>query len=47
MSGEGVPPAIRPRTAAALLVGNELLTGKIGDQNLAVLARALRAGPAP
>ncbi len=31
------------RTAAALLVGNELLTGKIGDENLAVLARALRA----
>ena len=35
-------PALR-RTAAALLVGNELLTGKIGDENLAVLARALRA----
>lgn len=39
--GGGATP--RPRTAAALLVGNELLTGKIGDQNLAVLARALRA----
>lgn len=43
MSGEGAPATSRPRTAAALLVGNELLTGKIGDQNLAVLARALRA----
>jgi molybdenum cofactor synthesis domain-containing protein len=31
------------RSAAALLVGNELLTGKIGDENLAVLAKALRA----
>jgi molybdenum cofactor synthesis domain-containing protein len=41
-AGEAARPA-RRRTAAALLVGNELLTGKIGDQNLAVLARALRA----
>jgi molybdenum cofactor synthesis domain-containing protein len=37
----GAPP--HRRTAAALLVGNELLSGKIGDENLPVLARALRA----
>ena len=30
-----------PRTAAALIIGNELLTGKIEDANLAVLARRL------
>ena len=30
-----------PRTAAALIIGNELLTGKIQDRNLAVLAREL------
>ncbi len=30
-----------PRTAAALIIGNELLTGKIQDLNLAVLAREL------
>lgn len=30
------------RTAAALVIGNELLTGKIQDQNVVVLARALR-----
>jgi molybdenum cofactor synthesis domain-containing protein len=30
------------RTAAALISGNELLSGKIADQNLVVLARALR-----
>ncbi len=30
-----------PRTAAALVIGNELLTGKIQDRNVAVLAREL------
>ncbi|MEZ4300700.1 MAG: molybdopterin-binding protein [Polyangiaceae bacterium] len=31
------------RTAAALVIGNELLTGKIHDQNIVVLARTLRS----
>ncbi len=31
------------RTAAALVIGNELLTGKIQDQNVLVLARTLRS----
>lgn len=31
----------RPRTAAALIIGNELLTGKIQDRNVSVLAREL------
>lgn len=31
------------RTAAALVIGTELLTGKIEDQNLVVLARELRS----
>jgi molybdenum cofactor synthesis domain-containing protein len=31
------------RTAAALIIGNELLSGKIADANLVVLARALRS----
>ncbi|MDA8018525.1 MAG: molybdopterin-binding protein [Thermoanaerobaculia bacterium] len=31
----------RPRTAAALIIGNELLTGKIQDRNIPVLAREL------
>jgi len=31
----------RPRTAAALIIGNELLTGKVRDENVAVLAKAL------
>ncbi|MEM6786336.1 MAG: molybdopterin-binding protein [Myxococcota bacterium] len=35
------PPAI-PR-AAALIIGNELLSGKIADANVVVLARTLRA----
>lgn len=30
------------RTAAALIIGNEILSGKISDQNLAELARTLR-----
>jgi molybdenum cofactor synthesis domain-containing protein len=30
------------RTAAALVIGNELLSGKIADKNLVVLARSLR-----
>jgi molybdenum cofactor synthesis domain-containing protein len=32
-----------PRTAAALIVGNEILSGKTHESNLVVLARALRA----
>lgn len=32
-----------PRTAAALIIGNELLNGKIHEQNVLVLARSLRA----
>lgn len=32
-----------PKTAAALVIGNELLSGKVEEQNLAVLARALRS----
>lgn len=32
-----------PSTAAALVIGNELLTGKIAEQNLAPLAQFLRA----
>jgi len=31
-----------PQTAAALIIGNELLSGKVDDANLGVLARALR-----
>lgn len=31
-----------PRTAAALVIGNELLSGKVEEANVAVLARALR-----
>ena len=34
-----LPP---PKTAAALVIGNELLSGKVEEQNLAVLARAFR-----
>jgi molybdenum cofactor synthesis domain-containing protein len=30
-----------PRTAAMLVIGNELLTGKVAESNLAVLARSL------
>ena len=30
-----------PRTAAALVIGNELLTGKVRDQNLPALATML------
>ncbi len=31
-----------PKTAAALVIGNELLTGKVEEANVVVLARALR-----
>jgi molybdenum cofactor synthesis domain-containing protein len=31
-----------PRTAAALVIGNELLSGKVEEANVAILARALR-----
>jgi len=34
-----LPP---PKTAAALVIGNELLSGKVEDANVHVLARALR-----
>jgi molybdopterin-biosynthesis enzyme MoeA-like protein len=37
-----VSPESRPRTAAALVIGNEILTGKIADANVHVLAVALR-----
>ena len=30
-----------PRTAAALIIGNEILSGKIADTNTTLLARAL------
>lgn len=36
------PDLPRPKTAAALVIGNELLTGKIEDANVHVLARTLR-----
>lgn len=32
-----------PRRAAALILGNELLSGKVADENLVVLARTLRS----
>jgi molybdenum cofactor synthesis domain-containing protein len=32
-----------PKTAAALIIGNELLSGKVEEANLAVLARSLRS----
>ena len=37
------PPTRAPsRTAAALVIGNELLSGKVEEANVAVLARAMR-----
>jgi molybdenum cofactor synthesis domain-containing protein len=36
-------PLAPPKTAAVLVVGNELLSGKVEEQNVAVLARALRS----
>lgn len=38
----GRAPAPKLRTARAIIVGNEILTGKIQDKNLGVLARTLR-----
>lgn len=35
-------PLPAPKTAAALVIGNELLSGKVEDANVHVLARALR-----
>ncbi len=35
-------PVAPARTAAALVIGNELLSGKVEEANVAVLARALR-----
>jgi molybdenum cofactor synthesis domain-containing protein len=37
------PPAELARNAAAVLIGNELLSGKVRDANLVELARTLRA----
>jgi molybdenum cofactor synthesis domain-containing protein len=36
------PPSVPPRTAAALIIGNEILSGKTQESNLVVLARTLR-----
>jgi molybdenum cofactor synthesis domain-containing protein len=33
----------QPRSAAALIIGNEILSGKVHEQNLVVLARSLRS----
>jgi molybdenum cofactor synthesis domain-containing protein len=40
MGGEASTP--KPLTAAALVVGNELLSGKVQDENVVALARTLR-----
>ena len=37
-----MPDVDSPKTAAALIIGNELLSGKVDEANLGVLARALR-----
>jgi molybdenum cofactor synthesis domain-containing protein len=42
MSNDGLERGTEVRTAAALIIGNELRSGKIADRNLIVLARALR-----
>ncbi len=44
MSDRGSSPDASPRhrTAAALVIGNELLSGKVEEANLPVLARAMR-----
>jgi molybdenum cofactor synthesis domain-containing protein len=43
MPGERSLPAIgSPKTASMLVIGNELLTGKVSDANIVVLARSLR-----
>jgi molybdenum cofactor synthesis domain-containing protein len=39
VSQGSLPP---PKTAAALVIGNELLSGKVADSNVQALARALR-----
>lgn len=39
MPGSPLPP---PKTAAALVIGNEILSGKVEEANVHVLARALR-----
>jgi molybdenum cofactor synthesis domain-containing protein len=41
--GAGAPGSETPKTAAALVIGNELLSGKVEEANVAVLARTLRA----
>jgi molybdenum cofactor synthesis domain-containing protein len=40
MAAASDPPS--PKTAAALIIGNELLSGKVDEANLTVLARTLR-----
>jgi molybdopterin-biosynthesis enzyme MoeA-like protein len=39
LRGDALPP---PKTAAALVIGNELLSGKVDEANVHVLARTLR-----
>src|SRR5262245_41629432 len=36
-------PAMPPETAAILLIGNEILSGKVDDENARYLVRELRA----
>ena len=37
-----MPDPAAPKTAAMLVIGNELLTGKVCEANLVVLARSMR-----
>jgi len=39
---DAMPAPSAPRTAAMLVIGNELLTGKVCEANLVVLARSMR-----
>lgn len=43
MTASVAPQLAPPRTAAALVIGNELLTGKVEEANVAVLAKTLRS----
>lgn len=43
VSGPSLPPPTPPKTAAALVIGNELLSGKVEEANVVVLAKALRS----
>jgi hypothetical protein len=40
--GPAAPAAGNTPTAAALVIGNEILSGKVDEANVATLARALR-----